>query len=200
MEGCKCCGGWVTCDTTVPCREGATDMRDLIMALMLVLPISGAAQELNRKDFEYDDIERMFLAGKCDHATVPVAHRRTIALVFIQDVILGVVGQQSLSKDLWGDFDIFRIGRTPDNTLVVLYDYASRADVTQQIYKDADAISEATKRADLSVIDATAIICDLYKMSNGMDFTFKPELQTYFQTLNRKIRNKNLENLQNLLE
>ncbi len=44
------------------------------------------------------------------------------------------------------------------------------------------------------------IVCDFYKMSNGMDFTFKPELQTYFQTLNRKIRNKNLENLQNLLE
>lgn len=188
------------CDTKVPHPQGSNDMRQLLLALLLSLPALGIAQELKKEDFKYGDIERAFLAGKCDRATASEEHRRTTALLFVQDVILGVTGQQSISYDFWGDFDVFRIGRTPDKTLTTLHDYASRRDVRQQIYKDADAISEATEGADLSVVDTTAIFCDLYKMSNGMDFTFKPELQTYFHTLNRKIRNKNLENLRDLLE
>ncbi len=44
------------------------------------------------------------------------------------------------------------------------------------------------------------LVCDLYKMSNGLEYAFKPEVETYLKTLNRKVRNKNLDNLLNLLE
>lgn len=175
-------------------------MRQLLMALLLSLPALGIAQEAKERKLQYEDVEKLYSEGRCDELTIPSEHHRQWSLLFLDDVLTGVIGGNSYSSDIWGNFDVFRIGRTPDKTLTVLHDYASRGDVKRQVRKDLDAIGTAASMSEVGEGGLLVIVCDLYKMSNGMDFTFKPELQTYFQTLNRKIRNKNLENLRDLLE
>ena len=175
-------------------------MRQLLLALLISLPALGFAQEAKERKLHYEEVEKLYSEGRCDELTIPSEHHRQWSLLFLEDVLTGVIGGDSYSSDIWGDFDVFRIGRTPYKTLTVLHDYASRKDVKRQVSKDLDAIGKAASRSEVGEDGLMVIVCDFYKMSNGMDFTFKPELQTYFQTLNRKIRNKNLENLQNLLE
>ncbi|HCG39938.1 MAG TPA: hypothetical protein DEW09_12865 [Pseudomonas sp.] len=175
-------------------------MRQLLFALLLSLPAFGFAQEAKERKLQYEDVEKLYAQGRCDELTVPPEQHRRWALLFLDDVLTGIVGRESYSGDFWGNFDVFRIGRTLDETLTTLHDYASRSDVRKQVNKDIDAIRQAAPESEVGEDGLMVIVCDFYKMSNGMDFTFKPELQTYFQTLNRKIRNKNLENLQNLLE
>lgn len=175
-------------------------MRQILLALLLSLPPLGFAQEAREGRLQYETVEKFYSKGLCGELTIPSEHYRQWSLIFLDDVLTGIVGGDSFSSDLWEDFDVFRIGRTPDNTLTELHDYASREDVKRQVSKDLDAIRKSVTHSELANDALMAIVCNLYKMSNGLDYTFKPELETYLQTLNRKIRSKNLDNLRNLLE
>lgn len=188
------------CDTNMPYHQESNDMRQLLLILLLSAPALCFAQEAKEDHLQYEQVEKFYSEGRCDKLTIPSEHRRQWSLLFLGDVLTGVVGGDSFSSDLWGDFDVFRIGRTPDDTLTALHDYASRKDVKRQVIKDLDAIEKAASQPEVGVSALMVLVCDLYKMSNGLEYAFKPEVETYLKTLNRKVRNKNLDNLLNLLE
>lgn len=158
------------------------------------------AEGPDKKDFTFESLESYYVAGGCDGKRIYEQQRRQWALLFVQDVLVGVVGGDSLSRDAWGDFDLFRIGRQPDATLTTLHDYASREDVEAQVIADIESMHNSKQLPDKIPEDLHAFTCELYKMLAGKDYAFKSELQTYLQTLNRKIRNRNLQNLKELLE
>lgn len=176
-------------------------MRQLFMALLILLPSLGSTEEKRSQDFTYEEMEKLYVEGACDGLSFPHEHRREWALLMVEDVLVAIFSGESITRDLWGeDFDVFRMGRTPDQTLTTLYDYMSRKDVRMQAYKDYEALLKAPKAPGGSLDNVLVPYCELYKMLSGKDYAFKPELQTFLQTLNRKIRNKNLENFRNLLE
>lgn len=176
-------------------------MRQLLMALLLSLPALGIAQEAKERKLQYEDVEKLYAQGECDGLSFPHEYRREWALLMVEDVLVAIFSGESITRKLWGeDFDVFRMGRTPDQTLTTLYDYMSRKDVRMQAYKDYKALAKVTKAPDGELDNKLIPYCEIYRMLNGQDYAFKPELQSFLQTLNRKIRNKNFENLQNLLE
>lgn len=170
-----------------------------VLAFLLV---SLAAQGEENKRASYEQLEAAYKNGLCDYPPLEGQSRRRLALLFLEDVIYSATGNDGLAGDFIGDMNIFKIGRSPDETLIALYEYADRKDVADAAYDDAKKMNkinlENYKGDGLPESAQKALYCSIYLMLEGKDFEFKSDLDSYFQSLNRKVRNRNIENLNRL--
>lgn len=170
-----------------------------VLAFLLV---SLAAQGEENKRASYEQLEAAYKNGLCDYPPLEGQSRRRLALLFLEDVIYSATGNDGLTGSFVGDMDIFKIGRSPDETLIALYEYADRKDVADAAHDDAKKMNkinqEVLKGDGLPESMQKALYCSLYLMLEGKDFEFKSDLDSYFQSLNRKVRNRNIENLNRL--
>src|SRR5690554_6292817 len=85
----------------------------------------------------YEKLEDIYSKGQlCKNPPLAGEEKRLATMLFLSDVLLGVIGGDSYTSDVVGDMSIFQLGRHPDLTLVNLYEYADRKDVSDAIYTD----------------------------------------------------------------
>ena len=171
-----------------------------ILFTALLVPLVTQGEENKRAT--YDQLEVAYKNGLCNYPPLEGQSRRRLALLFLEDVIYSATGHVGLTGRFVGDMDIFKIGRSPDETLIAFYEYADRKDVADAAYDDAkkmNKINLETLNGDgLSESTQKVFYCSIYLMLEGKDFEFKSDLDSYFQSLNRKVRNRNIENLNRL--
>lgn len=172
-----------------------------ILFTALLVPLVTQGEENKRETYEL--LEAAYKTGLlCDYPPPEGQSRRRLALLFLEDVIYSATGYEGFTSDFVGDMNIFKIGRSPDETLIALYEYADRKDVADAAYDDAKKMNkinlENYKGDGLSESEQKVIYCSIYLMLEGKDFEFKSDLDSYFQSLNRKVRNRNIENLNRL--
>lgn len=189
--------------------------RYLFALLFFLLSFSLIGAEKTKSDkITYEMLERFNSAGKCEsHHDALVRNNRYASLLFIQDVLYGVLGKNSYTKDIVGDIGVFKIGRNPDTVLVALYEYAEREDVKEQLNADAKTIGnelernrrESFKDSNAKNVDdkdaeevLTAHLCEIYRMLSGKSYYFNDELAGYFESLNKKITSRNINRLREI--
>lgn len=168
--------------------------------LLLTLSIE---QSFAKEAVTLEAMEKTYKSGACEEMQIPTANKRYASLVFIEDVLMGATGGDSVTNDFIGNMEVFKIGRTPDETLVDLYAYADRKDVRLQIKKDITSIDKAIKKEGTpnkkEIDTGTAIYCNIYKMAIGENYTFKNDLSNYLESLSRKMAHRNIDKLQKLI-
>lgn len=141
--------------------------------------------------------------GNCDYSVEEIeGHKRELSLLFLEDVLMGVAGKDSITKDLVGNINVFKVGRNVSPSLVGLYEYADRKDVLNQINSDVDDFSEINKdfANNPPFNPAKIIYCEMHKMLSGESYYFESELDSYSRGLNQRILHRNLNNLNELVE
>lgn len=172
-----------------------------VVPFVLVFLLAPLASQGQTK-FSYEQLEELYNKGSCERPPLQGQERRLGALLFLEDVLTGAAGSDSLTSRIVGDISIFQIGNSPDETLVALYEYAQRKDVSDEISSDTKKMGVPQKLANVTKETRNKVVlhtyCSLYLMVNGKGFEFKNDLDKYFQSLNRKVRNRNIENLNRL--
>lgn len=180
-------------------------MRDFYLCLILIFSF-GVTYAQDGKD-EYDDLVKLMEGGKCvGQEYVAKDSRRLASLLFLEDVLLSVRGHEGYVRDFVGDIDNFKIGRSVDPTLVKLYSYSTRKDVAAQIDKDIEGIKvaiggyipDANEQEGRGLL--TALFCNIGGMLAGEEYHLKGELDSYFNSLNRKIMRANVERLNDIVD
>ncbi|MDV7210148.1 hypothetical protein [Azotobacter beijerinckii] len=183
-----------------------------VAVAVVAIGVQAAGKEAKEeKEITFEKAESWYESGKCAYSAsdTGLTHRQLV-LLFLNDVLRGTTGHDSIVNQMVGNMAIFKVGRNPDSELVKLYQYAARFDVKKQIGKDADAMDtqlkgliktvEAKKDSQEVMAVAFFLVCESYKMLAGMNYYFAKDLQEYFKDLNARILNANMNRLQPILE
>lgn len=171
--------------------------------LLISHPVFSGNEDGVSKKITFEILSDYREKGNCDYSVEDIdPHKRELSMLFLEDVLTGVTGGDSISKRVVGNMNVFKIGRNVSPALVNLYEYAGRADVRRQIDLDVKEISAINKDFVKSPPSNTIkiIFCEMHKMLSGESYYFESELDSYSRGLNQRILHRNLNNLNELVE
>lgn len=172
--------------------------------LLISHPAFSGSEDGVSKKITYEILSDYREKGKCDYTVEDInPHKRELSLLFLEDVLRGVIGQSSYTKDIVGNINVFKVGRNVSPVLIDLYEYAGRGDVRAEIdfdVKEMHGINSDFMSRNASLIQGKIPFCEMHKMLSGESFYFEEELDSYFRSLNQRVMNRNLNKLNDLAE
>lgn len=171
--------------------------------LLISQPVFSGGEGGTSKRITFEALSDYRSKGNCDYSVEDIdAHKREFSLLFMEDVLKGVTGNDSITKDIVGNINIFKVGRNVSPVLVGLYEYADRKDVRNQIISDAREMYEINSHflSNRPFNSEKIIFCEMQKMLSGESYYFEGELYSYSRGLNQRILYRNLKNLNDLVE
>ncbi len=178
-------------------------MHRLGLAIALSVALPAFADEMSLEE----QMQWLEDKGACEDGRFRFEDRRSGALVFMEDVLMAVseTGDSMVSR-LVGDMAVYKMGQTPNPTLVKLYEYAQRQDVKSEISNHLDSVEKEVKRLKLTKMTLenpalqVTLFCNIQNMLRGESFEYQRDLETYARSLNRKVLHQNVKALQDLTQ
>ena len=170
-------------------------MHRLGLAIALSVALPAFADEMSLEE----QMQWLEDKGACEDGRFRFEDRRSGALVFMEDVLMAV-------SETGDSMAVYKMGQTPNPTLVKLYEYAQRQDVKSEISNHLDSVEKEVKRLKLTKMTLenpalqVTLFCNIQNMLRGESFEYQRDLETYARSLNRKVLHQNVKALQDLTQ
>lgn len=174
-----------------------------LVFLFISHPVFSGNEDGVSKKITFEILSDYREKGNCDYSVEDIdPYKRELSMLFLEDVLTGVTGGDSISKRLVGNINIFKIGRDVSPALLDLYEYAGRADVRDQIDSDVEEMFDINKDLlnDQPQNWMNIFYCEMHKMLSGESYYFENDLESYLRGLNRRVLHRNLNKLNELAE